>query len=277
MNIDEALKKVCISTTEARNLLRAATGYELTYILSHGDAEVKKDDYDEFIRTVKRRTFGYPLGYLVGHREFYGFEFIVSRETLLPRPETEMLVDFSLEVLSERISPKLLDLGCGSGVVGISVSLNHPTVEVLATDLSGNALAIAYKNLKRLHVDQNRFQLLESDWFNEILKTKKYDLIVSNPPYIQNNDVHLTKGDLRFEPSIALKGGFDGLDHIRNILDKSGNYLNKGGWLVLEHGFDQSKICRNLFKNYGFSNVQQREDLSGHIRLSAGQLEKVYD
>ena len=215
------------------------------------------------------------MAYLLGQKEFYGIEFYIDERALVPRPETELLVDFGLEAIEHHTNPRGLDLGTGSGVVGISLIQNHPSVVITATDISSFALSLAEENAGKVLNNRKRLKLRKSDWYSNIPRTEKFDLIVSNPPYIRTGDVYLTKGTLRFEPSLALIGGLDGLLNIRAVLEKAKNHLSRNGWLAVEHGFDQGGICYDLFLHYGFRNLVQMKDLSGYVRLTAGQLEKV--
>ncbi|MAW33152.1 MAG: protein-(glutamine-N5) methyltransferase, release factor-specific [Proteobacteria bacterium] len=274
MKITEALSLATICPKEARSLLQANTTFSLPYIVSHGDAKITQTEKENFFYSVNRRKFGVPMAYLLGQKEFYGIEFYIDERALVPRPETELLVDFGLEALEHRANPKGLDLGTGSGVVGISLIQNHPTVVITATDISPVALSLAEENSGKILNNQTRLRLRKSDWYSNILRTEKFDLIVSNPPYIRTGDVYLTKGTLRFEPSLALIGGLDGLFNIRAVLEKAKNHLSRNGWLAVEHGFDQGEICYDLFLHYGFRNLIQMKDLSGYVRLTAGQLEK---
>ena len=274
MKIAKALSLTTICPKEARSLLQANTTFDIPYIISHGDAEITNVEKENFFYAVNRRKFGVPMAYLLGQKEFYGIEFYIDERALVPRPETELLVDFGLEALEHRTKPRGLDLGTGSGVVGISLVKNHPTALITATDISPFALSLAAKNSRKVLNNQTRLKLRKSDWYSNILRTEKFDLIVSNPPYIRAGDVYLTKGTLRFEPSLALIGGFDGLLNIRAVLENAKNHLSSNGWVAVEHGFDQGEICYGLFSHYGYRNLVQMKDLSGYIRLTAGQLEK---
>lgn len=235
---------------------------------------------------LARRVDGEPIAYLIGTREFYGRDFIVSPATLIPRPETELMVELALARLSSIKVPampadarstqiysdqpvRVLDLGTGSGAIGISVALQRPDVIVVATDISHEALEVATKNAGRLgaHVE-----FIESNWY-ESLAGRKFDLIVSNPPYVAGGDEHLAKGDLRFEPQTALTdNSVDGLSSIRIIIEGALVHLHPGGWLLFEHGYDQRDACRALLLKAGFENLTSVNDLAGIPRVAGGQI-----
>ena len=206
-------------------------------------------------------------------RSFYGREFIVTPDVLIPRPETEVLVEQALAWLaaySAPIIPCVLDLGTGSGAIAISIATNNSAVRVVATDISSRALAVAQQNAERHGVN---IRFVESDWFNA-LPAEKFDLILSNPPYVAHGDPHLTEGDLRFEPLQALTDlavGQRGLACIRRIIDDAPLHLNDGGWLLFEHGYDQADACRQMLAERGFTDLVAIPDLAGITRASGGK------
>ncbi len=204
---------------------------------------------------------GEPVAYILGHREFYGLDFHVNENTLIPRPETELLVELSLERMAERV----LDLGTGTGAVAISIAKNAKNSAVTALDKSPAALEVARENAKKLGV---KVRFLESDWFSAV-PGEKFGLIVSNPPYVAEGDPHLK--DLAFEPMLALASGPDGLDSIRIIVENAPDHLEPGGWLLFEHGYDQGCACRDLLLAKGFSEVSTWLDLAGIERVSGGR------
>ncbi len=206
-----------------------------------------------------------PLAYLTGKREFFGLEFVVSPAVLIPRPETESLIEIALEKVQRR--GRILDLGTGCGNVAISIALARPRVQVIGVDVSAGALAVARENANQLGASNLRW--LQSDWFTG-LANKVFDVIVANPPYVAEHDPHLEQGDLRFEPKLALLGGVDGLGSIRKIVEAP-KHLAKDGWLIFEHGYDQAEACRKLLEENEFAGVFSADDLAGIPRVSGGQ------
>ena len=247
---------------EARALFCAALGVDRVWLISHAHDEPEESGLREFEKMVERRLKGEPVAYIAGFREFYGAQFRVTRDVLIPRPETELLVDLALERMPG--DGKALDLGTGSGAVAVSLARLRKNVAIRAIDKSPAALEIAKENGRGLA----NIDYVESDWF-EALQDEKYDLIVSNPPYIAEGDEHLRH--LQFEPSLALTSGRDGLDAIRRIVQGAPSHLKAGGWLLFEHGYDQGGNCRKLLSEK-FSEVATWQDLSGNDRVSGGRL-----
>jgi len=220
-----------------------------------------------FAGLADARRGGEPVAYLVGEREFWSLPLKVDRHTAIPRPETETLVEWALELdLPE--AARIADWGTGSGAVALALAAERPAWEVWATDTDPDALAVAAENARRLGLETVIIRL--SHWGRE-LRSERFDCIVSNPPYVAKGDPHLKEGDLRFEPRLALSAGGDGLDAIREIAASAGNYLNGDSWLLLEHGFDQGPAVRELLKSAGFRRVETRRDLAGRERVSGGQ------
>ena len=217
---------------------------------------------------VARREHGEPVAYILGEKEFYGHLFKVNPEVLIPRPETELLVEAALERLPQDRPARVLDLGTGSGCVAISVALARPDCEILAADASTGAVELAQQNAIQLDAGNVRF--LASDWYSQ-LPAMNFDMIVSNPPYIASEDPHLGKGDLVHEPPHALGSGVDGLSAIRIIVAGAPSNLKPGGWLILEHGYDQSESCQTIFTDAGFERVFTLSDLAGQTRVTGGQ------
>ncbi|TAN77842.1 MAG: peptide chain release factor N(5)-glutamine methyltransferase, partial [Gallionella sp.] len=211
---------------------------------------------------------GEPVAYLLGEREFYGLNFKVSPATLIPRPDTELLVDLALQRISQQSACRVLDLGTGSGAIALSIAHARPDARVVAVDASAAALEVAQCNARRLALTNVR--LLRSDWFSA-LRDERFDMIVSNPPYIAAGDVHLSQGDVRFEPPGALASGADGLDDIRSIIGQAKTYLNANGWLMFEHGYNQAERARGLLGDAGFTEVFSARDLAGMERVSGGR------
>jgi release factor glutamine methyltransferase len=222
---------------------------------------------------IQRRVAGEPMAYILGEREFYGVKLIVTPDVLIPRPETETLVEQALVRLSRQYAPntaRVLDLGTGSGAIAISLAEQRPALDIVATDISTKALAVAKENAKRIGV---QVSFVESDWFSA-LRNERFDLIVSNPPYVAHGDPHLTQGDLRFEPIGALtdnEPNQGGLACIRRIIDDAPKHLNGEGWLLFEHGYDQADACRELLAARSFVELMCAHDLAGIPRVSGGR------
>lgn len=218
---------------------------------------------------VQRRAGGEPFAYIVGHREFYGLDFVVTPAVLIPRPETELLVEAALERIPAAAAAQILDLGSGSGAIAITLAKHRLFAAVVGVDASLEALGVATGNAARLAVGSVRFE--QSDWYAGIPDTR-FDLIVSNPPYVAAGDPHLEQGDLRFEPRTALVGGPDGLECIRTIVAGARPHLSAGGWLLFEHGHDQGLACRTLLTETGFACVTSLCDLAGIERVTGGRI-----
>ncbi|MBI3093571.1 MAG: peptide chain release factor N(5)-glutamine methyltransferase [Rhodocyclales bacterium] len=257
---------------EARLLLGHVLQQSAAWLIGHDDQMLDEDELLAFASLVARRAGGEPVAYLVGFREFFGREFEVSSSVLIPRPETELLVEIALAKVGAGFTAtgaaRILDLGTGSGCLAVTLALEIPNAQVTAVDASAAALQVARKNAERLGA-QVRF--LQSDWFSA-LAGERFDLIVANPPYVAAADPHLAAGDLRHEPVAALASGADGLDAIRCIVFAAPAHLASGGWLWLEHGYDQAKAVRELLAAAGLADIEQRRDLAGIIRASGGRL-----
>ena len=259
---------------EVQCLLQAVLQVNRAWLLTHPEHLLDDEQYARYTALFERRMGGEPLAYILGEREFFGLIFKVSPATLIPRPETELLVELALQHIPSSPSQRrgmnkfrVLDLGTGSGAIALSIAHTRPDIEVVAVDESQNALEVARENALRLNV--GNVGLLQSDWFSA-LGGERFDLIVANPPYIADGDAHLTRGDLRFEPSTALASGADGLDDIRLIIAQAKAHLNPGGWLLFEHGYDQAEQVRALLEQAGFSGIFSARDLSGIERVTGG-------
>jgi len=257
---------------EARMLLERALGVGRAWLIAHDDEALPGDQVTVFLDWARRRRDGEPMAYLLGEREFMGHDFQVSPAVLIPRPDTELLVETALEHLRGIAAPRVLDLGTGSGAIAVSIALARPDAAVEATDLSADALAVAAANAPRLGA---AVAFLPGDWYealNGAAPAPTYDAIVSNPPYIAAADPHLSQGDLRHEPPLALTDRADGLAALRQIVRGARAWLKPGGALWMEHGWDQAAQVRDLLDAAGFVRVESRRDLAGIERISGGYL-----
>lgn len=277
MNIGEALKfaEATIDRIDAQYLLADVLKMGRASLIAHPERPLSDREEVAFTLRVLGRAEGKPVAYLVGKREFYGRDFAVNEHVLIPRPETETLVELALARLSgqkrpaDRASARVLDLGAGSGAIAVTLALESQGSLVTACDISHGALAVARANAARLFA---KVEFLESNWY-AALADRQFDLIVSNPPYVAGNDSHLAQGDLRFEPKTALTDdSADGLDSIRNIVAGAPAHLHPGGWLLFEHGYDQADVCRDLLLKAGFIDPISVKDLAGIPRVAGGQI-----
>ena len=250
---------------EAKLLLAHVLGRDRAWLAAHGEAPLDSMQARAYDALVRRRAAGEPIAYLTGRREFFGVDLDITPDVLIPRPETELLVELALRWLAAEASARVLDLGCGSGAVALAIARERPRASVLGTDLSPQALALARRNAERLAIGNASF--LESDWFARV-PSERFALIVGNPPYVARGDPHLDQGDLRFEPRAALVSGSDGLDALRAIVAGAPAYLAAGAYLALEHGYDQAGAVRALLRESGLQAVASARDLSGIERVS---------
>lgn len=261
-----------LPTSEARLLLGHVLQKPLAWLLAHDDEVLDEARLSAFKTLVTRRAAGEPVAYLLGYREFFGREFLTTPATLIPRPETELLVERVIEKVGDgetaikHKSRRILDLGTGTGCIAITLALECPDASVFAIDANEATLNVAQANAQRLNAN---VRFLHSDWFAAV-GGEKFDLIVGNPPYIAAEDAHLLQGDLRFEPLAALASGANGLDAIRHIIATAPAYLNSAGELWLEHGYDQAEAVRELLDSAGFLHIEQHCDLAGIVRVSGG-------
>jgi release factor glutamine methyltransferase len=259
-----------IPVAEARRLLAETLQCTLTWLETHHDSRLSAAQQAHFLNWVEQRVNGVPLAYLIGYREFYGRRFRVTPDVLIPRPETEQLVDLVKAKVGAGRTARILDLGTGSGCLALTLALELPAASVTAVDISAPALAIARHNADQLKAIVH-WHL--SDWFAS-LPAEHFDVIVANPPYIAVADPHLTQGDLRFEPAVALSDQHDGLWAIRRICAEAPAWLAPEGWLCIEHGYDQAAAVAALLEVAGFTAPEQHHDLAGILRISAGMIQK---
>lgn len=238
---------------------------ERSWLLTHDTDPLSAQQAAWVQALAQRRQAGEPLAYLTGHKAFFGLDLDVDARVLVPRPDTETLVDWALTLLHGE--QRVLDLGTGSGAIALALKANLPTLQVHASDLSADALAVAQTNAQRLQLD---VAFSQGAWFDALHDINaRFDLIVTNPPYIATGDTHLAA--LTHEPQLALTSGSDGLHDIRQIIANAPNYLSDGGWLLLEHGYDQAAAVRQLLTDAGFVDAQSRHDLAGIERCSGAQ------
>jgi release factor glutamine methyltransferase len=253
---------------EAELLLAHALGVTRAKLYAWPELVPDVDARTRFERSVEARASGEPVAYLLGHREFRKLDLAVSHAVLIPRPETERLVELALECIAADRDMRVADLGTGSGAIALAIASERPRARVLATDASTDALAVARANAERLALGNVTFA--QGDWC-DALGDARFHVIVSNPPYIAESDPHLDAGDLPREPRAALASGADGLDAIRQIVACAPSNLEPDGWLLLEHGWDQASRVRALLERAGFVDVESARDDAGHERVTFGR------
>ncbi|MBD9369385.1 peptide chain release factor N(5)-glutamine methyltransferase [Xanthomonas sp. XNM01] len=258
-----------IGRTDAEPLLLHALGRDRAWLFAHAADPVDPDVRARFDALVERRAAGEPVAYLTGRRGFWTLDLAVGPQTLIPRPETERLVELALERLPDGEPLRVADLGTGSGAIALAIASERPLTAVIATDVAKPTLAMAVANARDAGLDNVWFR--RGHWF-AALGRERFDLVASNPPYIADGDPHLAQGDLRFEPAGALASGADGLDAIREIVAGAPAHLVPGGWLLLEHGWDQGAPVRALLAAAGFIDVATEQDLEARDRVTLGRL-----
>jgi release factor glutamine methyltransferase len=256
---------------EAETLLAHVLGKTRAWLYAWPEHEPDAEQGAAYENIVEARVRGEPIAYLTGHREFWSLDFLVTRDVLIPRHETELLVELALARIPRDVDTTVADLGTGSGAIALALAHERPRAQVLATDASAAALAVARANAERLTIPNVEFA--RGDWC-DALGQETFDVIVSNPPYIASGDAHLDLGDLRSEPLSALASGSDGLDAIRRIVAQAPEHLRAGGWLLLEHGWDQGSRVRELVEQSGFVAVSTAHDHAGHERVTMGSLRR---
>lgn len=253
---------------DAQILLAHALGRDRSWLYAWPEQVPEPTRLSRFQELVDARAGGHPVAHLTGQREFWSLPLRVTEDTLIPRPETEQLVEIALTLaLPERA--RVLDLGTGSGAIALALARERPAWQLSASDVSSAALAVARDNAARLGL--SRIDFLAGDWFDAVDPSERFDLIISNLPYIAAGDRHLSQGDVRFEPERALVSGNDGLDAIRRLAGSAKNHLAQRGWLWLEHGYDQAEQVRRLLRQHGFADIDTRSDLAGHPRHSGAR------
>jgi release factor glutamine methyltransferase len=270
LRIDAELRaaRARIDRADAECLLAFVLGRPRSWLFAHGDDALDDAAVARFNALVARRSAGEPVAYLVGHRGFRNLDLAVTPDTLIPRPETELLVELALARIPVDNEAHIADLGTGSGAIALAIAAERPHAHVIATDRSDAALAVARSNASAHALANVEFR--NGDWFAP-LAGEQFDIIASNPPYIADDDPHLSQGDLRFEPCAALSCGHDGLDAIRSIVRDAPAHLRDDGWLLLEHGHNQGEAVRSLLGNAGFVQVETVQDLEARDRVGLGR------
>jgi release factor glutamine methyltransferase len=263
----DALAGTEVPALEATILLGHVLGRDRAWFYAHPEADVAETEAARYRALLQRRREGEPVAYLTGVREFWSLELRVTPAVLIPRPETELLVETALQRIPADAECRVADLGTGSGAVALAIATERPACDVHATELDADALAIARANAERLLPGRVRFH--SGSWCEPL--SGKFRLVASNPPYVDASDPHLRQGDCRFEPRAALTPGADGLAAIRAIAVQAGAVLEPGGWLVFEHGLEQGPASRALLEALGYEDVETRLDLAGHERVTLGR------
>ena len=266
MTVRELIQQARIDRVEAEILLADVLGVERAWLFAHGEDLVAEPALNLFTDHANARQDGEPLAYVLGYRDFRSLRLGVNRHVLIPRRETEHLVEWAVECIDAG-AKRVLDLGTGSGAIALACKSERPDAMLTAIDFSAEALACAEANARSLGV---QVEWLESRWFEQ-LGVAQWDLVVSNPPYISASDAHLQQGDLPAEPNSALVGGQTGLESIEHIVEHTPDHLVPGGWLLLEHGFDQADAVAQCLRDRGFKHIETRQDWSGHARMTGGQ------
>ncbi len=258
----------CSARLDSEILLAFCLQKERSYLMTWPELELTQQQLECFQGLIRKRLQPQPIAYLTGEKEFYSLTLKTTAATLVPRPETEMLVDKVLELTGNIAEPEILELGTGTGAIALSIKQHSPKSKILATDVSQAALDVAQVNAAQHHLD---VEFILSDWFQGVNQQRRFDVIVSNPPYIANHDPYLSQGDLPAEPQLALTSGDDGLQALTRIITSADLFLKPGGWLVLEHGYDQQQSVNNLFQNQGYAQVETLVDFNQLPRMSVAQ------
>ncbi|MFI4888173.1 MAG: peptide chain release factor N(5)-glutamine methyltransferase [Burkholderiales bacterium] len=270
VTVRQALAQAALAPIDAQVLLAHALGVDRAWLIAHATDPLGIPDVERFFALARQRRDGQPVAYLTGVREFWGLSLAIDRSVLIPRPETETLVECALrKVPGDRLA-RVLDLGTGSGAIALAIARERPLAQIWGTDRSDAALTIARNNAERMKLANVRW--LQSDWYGELPGDGEgFNLIASNPPYVADSDAHLSAGDARFEPRAALCAGPDGLDALRIIIGGACERLAAGGSLVVEHGYDQAEAVRNLLQAAGLADIESLRDLSGIVRVAVAR------
>lgn len=253
---------------DAECLLAHVMNCNRSYFIAWPDKALSDEQRSRFEQLLRKRQQGEPVAYLLGSREFWSLDLAVSETTLIPRPETETLVQYILERFNGQQQLRVLDAGTGSGAIAIALASEQPGWDITACDIDPDSVLLASNNANRLGFSIN---FVTSDWFSRI-SDRDFDVIVSNPPYIADTDPHLQQGDLRFEPRRALASGPEGMDDIEQLCQQAPRHLASKGVLVVEHGYNQSAQVHACFSKHGYHNIEQHKDLAGHVRMTVGEL-----
>ena len=259
---------------DAEVLLCLVLDKQRSYLRAWPDNQLQPEHTARFWTLIKERQKGTPIAYITGNREFWSRDFHVTPDVLIPRPDTELLIELGLKLIPANKSFKIIDLGTGSGIIAITLAAERPHIHVSATGVSLAALRIAQLNANKHRTDN--IQFYQSDWFDNV-PDAKFNLIISNPPYIAVDDSHLQQGDIRFEPQTALCAAMQGLSDIKIIAGTARNRLDYGGHLLIEHGYDQQNQVQAIFKHFHYDNIQTYTDLSGQPRVTYGQWNTVQE
>ncbi|HUA81976.1 MAG TPA: peptide chain release factor N(5)-glutamine methyltransferase [Dyella sp.] len=257
------------SRVDAEMLLEYALSKTRSWLIAHADDALSPEHMSAYALLIEQREAGEPIAYITGRRGFWSLDLEVTPDTLIPRPETELLVELALERVPVDKACHVLDLGTGSGAIALAIARERPKASIVATDANAGALEVAQRNARRHHIANVSF--VQGDWFAP-LDARRFDIIVSNPPYIESGDQHLEQGDLRFEPMRALASGPDGLDDIRRIIRDAGLHLSPDGWLLFEHGWNQGDAVRALLEAAGFAELSTMRDLEQRDRVTLGRI-----
>jgi release factor glutamine methyltransferase len=261
--------KDTIPRLEAEILLSSLLDKPRSYLMAWPDKKLTGEQMESFHVMIERRTTHEPIAYITGCREFWSLDLEVTPDTLIPRPETEILVEMALEHIPKQQPMNIADLGTGSGAIAAAIGCERPLCQIVATDFSQETLKVAQRNFSRLGLGNIKTSM--GEWCHALPPEQLFDIIVSNPPYVAEGDGHLAHDGLPWEPQRALRSGDDGLNDISQIISDTPDHIASGGWLFLEHGFDQGERVRSLLKKAGFSSIYTSLDLSGHDRVSAGR------
>lgn len=254
---------------DAQLLLGDVLGRDRTWLMTWDDVDVTDADRQQFLALVVRRARGEPIAHILGFREFWGLDFECNRSTLIPRPETELLVEHALALDLPR-NARVLDLGTGTGAIALALASERSGWQIHAVDFSAEAVELARRNQKKLGFPN--VEIRRSDWFSSLPRGAQFELVVSNPPYVDPGSPYLNRGDLRFEPQSALIADKSGMADIEFIVANVPRYLKRGGWLIIEHGYDQAGPVAEAFHRAGFSSIRRQNDLSGWPRITLGTL-----